>query len=133
MIDDAVVSDFIARLSGDLAPGREFAVVIGSDDALRRANKQFRGKSESTDVLSFPDDEDERLGDLLISAARAQRQARDYGHSVDDEVKTLVLHGLLHLLGYDHEADRGEMKREEERLRKRYRLPAGLIQRALTC
>ena len=132
-IDDAAVSAFIARLSRDLAPGREFAVVVGSDEALRRANRRFRGKSETTDVLSFPDGEDDRLGDLLISAARARRQANDLGHSIDDEIKTLVLHGLLHLVGYDHESDEGEMAREEERLRKRYRLPAGLIRRARTC
>ncbi len=132
-IDDSVISAFIARLSRDLAPEREFAVVVGSDEAVRRANKQFRGKIGATDVLSFPDDDDERLGDLLISAARAQRQAGDYGHSVEEEVQTLILHGLLHLLGHDHEADNGEMAAEEERLRKRYRLSAGLIERVQMC
>ena len=132
-IDDDAVSAFIARLSRDLAPGLEFAVVVGSDEATRRANSQFRGKAGATDVLSFPDGEDGRLGDVLISAARAQRQASDYGHSVDAEVKTLVLHGLLHLLGHDHEADSGEMAEQEERLRKRYRLPAGVIKRVQTC
>ena len=132
-LNDVDITSFIGRLSRELAPGREFAVVVGSDDALRRANKQFRGKVGATDVLSFPDDEDDRLGDLLVSAARAQRQAVEHGHTVDEEVKTLVLHGLLHLLGYDHEADGGEMAQQEERLRARYRLPSSLIQRAETC
>lgn len=128
-INDEEVTSFLRRLSSELARGRELAVVVGSDEAVRRANRDFRGKSGSTDVLSFPDGEDGRLGDILISAARAERQAADYGHSVESEVKTLALHGLLHLLGFDHETDQGEMRREETRWRKRFGLEAGLIER----
>lgn len=83
----------------------------------------------ATDVLSFPDGENGRLGDILISAQRAQRQAEDYGHSVEEEIKILVLHGLLHLLGYDHERDQGKMKRAEMRWRLKLGLDAALIER----
>ena len=128
--DERAVRAFIGRLAKDLAGGREFAVVIGSDAALRGANRRFRGVSRATDVLSFPDGEDGRLGDLLISAFRAERQAAERGHGVEDELKLLALHGLLHLMGYDHEADEGEMGRVEKRLRRKYALPAGPIERA---
>jgi len=127
--DEPEFADFLRRLTKDLANGREFALVIGSDDAVRRANRRFRGKGASTDVLSFPDGEEGRLGDILISAARADRQAREHGHSVEDELKVLALHGLIHLLGFDHESDQGEMRQTELRWRRRYGLRAGLIER----
>jgi probable rRNA maturation factor len=129
-IDDDQVVAFLNRIAADLAKRREFAVVVSSDEALRTANRQFRGISKTTDVLSFPDGEDGRLGDILISAGRAQAQAAQYGLSVEEELKTLALHGLLHLLGYDHETDRGQMRAQETKLRKRYGLPNGLIERA---
>jgi len=121
---------FVRRVGRDVASGREFAVVIGSDAALRTANQQFRGKQGTTDVLSFPDGEDGRLGDILISAARAAKQAGRYGHSVEEELKVLVLHGLLHLLSYDHESDDGKMQRAETRWRKKLGLPSSLTERA---
>jgi probable rRNA maturation factor len=123
-------SDFLRCLSRDLARGREFAVVVASDEALRQANRRFRGKGQSTDVLSFPDGEAGRLGDILISARRADRQARQFGHRVEDELKVLALHGLMHLLGFDHETDGGEMRHAEKKWRKRYGLQSGLIERA---
>ena len=129
-IDDTQVVALLNRLAADLAQRREFAVLVSSDDAVRAANRQFRGISKTTDVLSFPDGEDGRLGDILISAGRAQAQAARYGLSVEDELKTLALHGLLHLLGYDHETDDGRMGARETKLRKRYGLPSGLIERA---
>lgn len=132
-LDDSAITAFIARLSEDLAPGDEVAVVVAGDGAVRQANGRFRGKSGSTDVLSFPDDEDGRLGDILISAARAARQAQEQGHSIEDEVYTLVLHGFLHLLGHDHESDQGEMGSAERRLRERYGLAGGLIERQQPC
>ena len=128
-IDDDQLVAFLNRIAGDLAKRREFAVLVSSDEAVRTANRQFRGISKTTDVLSFPDGEDGRLGDILISAGRAQAQAAQYGLSVEDELKTLALHGLLHLLGYDHETDNGQMQAQETKLRKRYGLPNGLIER----
>ena len=128
--DEDDYAAFLARLRREVAGRREFAVVVSSDAALRSANRRFRGRAAATDVLSFPDGEDGRLGDILISAARAQRQAADFGHSVEQELKILVLHGLLHLMGYDHQADDGRMHRAEARWRKKFGLPAGLVERA---
>ena len=128
-IQDRQIEAFLARLSETQAPGQEVAVLVASDAFVRQTNTRFRGKRASTDVLSFPDGEDGRLGDILISAARAQRQAMDYGHSVEDEIKTLVLHGFLHLLGYDHETDSGEMQAKERELRRSLGLDRGLIER----
>lgn len=130
--DEGAVRAFISRVGEEIAHGREFAVVIACDAAARGANRRFRGISKVTDVLSFPDGEDRRLGDLLLSASRAKRQAADFGHAIEEELKILVLHGLLHLMGYDHESDEGEMNRVEKRLRRKYALPAGSIERAIS-
>jgi probable rRNA maturation factor len=94
-------------------------------------NRQFRRKDQPTDVLSFPSDTPEFLGDLVIAAGVARRQAREAGHSYAVELKVLALHGLLHLLGYDHHdpADGGRMARLERRLRAKGGLGAGLIER----
>ena len=121
---------FAAALRRRLAGGREFAVSIASDAALRRANLRFLGKDHPTDVLSFPGGDGLYLGDILISAPSARRQARSLGHSVDEELKILLLHGLLHLLGHDHERDGGRMRRLEQSWRRRLGLPASLIERA---
>jgi probable rRNA maturation factor len=128
--DDREVSGFVRRVGREVGRGREFAVVVASDAALRQANHRFRGKRYSTDVLSFPDGERGRLGDILISAHRAQRQARQYGHRVEDELKLLILHGLLHLIGYDHASDQGDMRRAETRWRRKYGLEPVLTERA---
>ena len=132
-IDDQAVVEFLNLIAKDLAKGGEFAVLVSSDDAVRKANRQFRGISKTTDVLSFPDGEDGRLGDILIAAGRAQRQATEFKFSIEDELKTLALHGVLHLMGYDHETDTGEMRSIETKLRKRYKLASGLIERADAC
>ncbi len=110
----------------------EVDVLLTDDRTLRRLNREFRGKDKATDVLSFPAVEDiaaEHAGDLAISLETAARQAREHGHSLRDEVRVLLLHGLLHLSGMDHETDRGEMAAGEAELRKRLRLPSGLIAR----
>jgi probable rRNA maturation factor len=96
---------------------------------MRRLNAKFRGADYATDVLSFPSDIRGGLGDIAIARGVAARQARRLGHSESTELKTLALHGLLHLLGYDHESDRGEMRKVEDRLRQRAGLPVGLITR----
>ena len=111
-----------AKARGDLS------VAIVSDRRMRALNRQFRGKDVVTDVLSFPSGDRGFLGDIVVAAGVATRQARDAGHSVQTELKVLALHGLLHLLGYDHETDDGQMARAEARLRKKARLPEGLIE-----
>ena len=127
--DEGRILAFLGTLSQDLAQGREFSVVVGSDEAVRQANRRFRDLSRTTDVLSFPDGEDGYLGDVLISAPRAARQASEHGHSIEEEIQALALHGMLHLNGYDHEVDDGEMRDTEERLRRTYGLPSGLVAR----
>jgi probable rRNA maturation factor len=110
----------------------EVDVLLADDRRLRRLNREFRGKDKATDVLSFPAAEDvaaEFAGDLAISLDTAARQAREHGHGLRDEVRVLLLHGLLHLNGMDHETDRGEMRARETGLRARLRLANGLIAR----
>ncbi|HEV3306402.1 MAG TPA: rRNA maturation RNase YbeY [Candidatus Sulfotelmatobacter sp.] len=110
-------------------------VLVTSSRELRSLNLRFRGKDKSTDVLSFPAPPLVRpkakkvAGDLAISADIARENARRLGHPVAAEIKILVLHGILHLAGFDHEQDNGEMAREENRLRQQLKLQAGLIER----
>lgn len=100
--------------------GREVGICLVEDREIRRLNRQFRGKDKATDVLSFPAGErDGYLGDIAISPATARRNARRYGRPLKDELRILLLHGVLHLLGHDHETDQGEMNRLEARLRRR--------------
>ncbi len=113
-------------------PG-ELEVLLAGDRTLRRLNRTFRGKDKATDVLSFPAAREMAgvsAGDLAISLETAQKQAAEHGHSLRDEVRVLLLHGLLHLAGFDHEADAGEMAVREAALRRALRLPGGLIARA---
>ena len=115
---------FFVDLANRVGPGRAVTCLITTDAALRRLNRQFRGKNYATDVLSFPPDE------LAISLDRASAQAKELGHSLDEELRILMLHGMLHLRGMDHEKDSGEMRRAETRWRKKLGLPCGLIERA---
>lgn len=108
------------------------SVLLTSDAAIKRLNKTFRGKNKATDVLSFPAAEQARgevAGDLAISVETALRQGTGCGHSLATEIKVLILHGLLHLAGYDHETDDGQMARREQALRQKLALPLGLIER----
>jgi probable rRNA maturation factor len=111
---------WLAPVVAALAPESEgLGVRFVGDRAMRLANHRFRGKDKATDVLSFPGEEG-YLGDILISVPTARRQAAEAGHGVEREIRTLLLHGILHCLGYDHETDQGEMERLERRLRKRW-------------
>lgn len=108
------------------ANGAGVTVAFVSDRAMRGLNRQWRGKKGTTDVLSFPAAQDEfekseglTLGDVVISVEQAARQASEHGLSFEGEVKQVILHGILHLCGYDHETDNGEMNRLELRLRRR--------------
>jgi probable rRNA maturation factor len=124
--------EFARHLETDIAEGRPFDCLITDDGELRRLNRQFRSKDSATDVLSFPTAANGHLGEIAISFDRAREQASDFGHSVDEEVRVLMLHGVLHLMGMDHERDHGEMHRIELRWRQRLGLPAGLIERVDT-
>ncbi|MGB6691271.1 MAG: rRNA maturation RNase YbeY [Terracidiphilus sp.] len=116
-----------ARLQGQVT------VLLTGDKSIRRLNRQFRGIDKTTDVLSFPTAGDTFpgiAGDIAISVQAARRQAIEQGHSLAEEVKVLILHGLLHLAGYDHQVDDGRMERRERLLRRRLSLPQGLIERS---
>jgi probable rRNA maturation factor len=104
----------------------EVDILISSNTRLRDLNSRFRRKNKPTDVLSFPRPSG---GDIAISAQIALDNAQHYGHSLASELKILVLHGMLHLAGYDHESDNGRMARAESRLRSQLNLPASLIDR----
>jgi len=108
------------------------AVLLTGDREMRDLNWRFRGKAYSTDVLSFPPlfDTHDFSGDIAVSLETAARNARRYRHSLSRELRILLLHGILHLAGYDHERDRGEMARRESHLRRRFRLGPGLIERS---
>ena len=110
----------------------QVTVLLTTDAAIRKLNKQFRGKNKATDVLSFPAlgiGAEGMAGDLAISVTTALEQAAEQGHPLSTEIKVLVLHGLLHLAGYDHEVDDGKMARRERVLRAKLKLPSGLIER----
>jgi probable rRNA maturation factor len=130
---------FVLRARRAVRLGGTVNVLVTSSAELRSLNRRFRGANKATDVLSFPApvirertrgrQTQDVAGDVAISADIARRNARRLGHSVADEVKILVLHGILHLAGFDHERDNGEMAGKESRLRRQLKLEGGLIER----
>jgi len=135
-ISAPALAQFLARAQIAARLHGEVSVLLTTDHAIRRLNRQYRGKNKPTDVLSFPADpfqNQERIaGDIAISVETARRQSAAQRHSLTSELKILILHGLLHLAGYDHESDSGLMAKRERQLRAKFRLPLGLIERALT-
>ncbi len=137
-LERARVEAMARLLRREVARGRPFTCLISDDAELRRLNRRFLGKDRPTDVLSFPapsgwpgEQPGQRpLGEIAISAERAARQARRFGHSLEQEIAILMLHGLLHLKGMDHASDGGRMARAEARWRRRLGLPAGLTERS---
>jgi probable rRNA maturation factor len=138
----ADIERFARTLQKEVAKGRHFDTLIAGDAELRRFNRDFRGQDHATDVLSFPagpkqplpngrgsDGSGAFLGDIAISLGRARAQAREFGHAIEQEVQILMLHGVLHLCGHDHESDSGAMARAEKRWRAKLGLPHGLIER----
>ena len=124
---------FLNRARSAIGLEGEVDVLLTSDAELKSLNRAYRGKNKPTDVLSFPTPPEiapQHAGDLAISIDTAARQAATYDHPLDTEVKILVLHGLLHLAGEDHETDKGQMAAREAELRREFRLPNGLIERA---
>jgi probable rRNA maturation factor len=124
-----LLTDFARELSRRIAPGRVFDCLITDDAELHRLNLAFLGNDYPTDVLSFPNGD--ARGEIAISIERAEAQARSFGHSRLDEIRILMLHGLLHLSGMDHENDRGEMARAEAHWRAQLGLPQTLIARTV--
>jgi len=121
-IDTNAWETFAARAAGAIGKQASSATIaFVSDKTMRQLNRQFRGVNKATDVLSFPteDGDEKNLGDIAISVDTATTQAKQNGLTLDEEVAQLILHGLLHLSGYDHETDKGEMNRLELRLRRK--------------
>ena len=123
-IEISVLTTFVDQLKNlHEMQGRSMSVVFISDRRMKQLNSFFRGKTSTTDVLSFPHEPDEfdpdknNLGDIVISAEQAERQAKENGLTLENEIKQLILHGVLHLCGYDHETDDGEMNTRELELR----------------
>lgn len=131
---------YALRLMREVGAGREFNCLLTGDAELRRLNRTWRDKDEPTDVLSFPAAPLPRAwealavgpswGELAISCERARLQAAEHGHTLEEEIAILMLHGLLHLMGMDHETDKGQMRRAEAKWRRRLGLPTGLIERS---
>lgn len=120
---------FLRQAMGAIGLDGEISVMIATDETIRSLNRQYRHKDKATDVLSFPAAVEGTAGDLAISVETALRQAEERGHALEMEIKVLLLHGLLHLAGYDHETDDGAMRRKEMRLRREMGLSEGLIER----
>ncbi len=128
-LDRAGLRAFALELRERVGKG-DFDVLITRDAELQRLNREFLRKDYPTDVLSFPSDAAEGpLGEIAISIDRARVQAAERGHDLSTEIRVLMLHGVLHLKGMDHELDGGKMRRAETRWRKAFGLPAGLIER----
>jgi probable rRNA maturation factor len=117
--------ELAARIAGD----RAAVCLVSTDRELRDLNRRFRGRDYAADVLSFPA-ANGGPGEIAISFDRAAAQAAEFGHSLEDELRILMLHGMLHLCGMDHETDSGEMARAEARWRRQLKLPLALTERA---
>ncbi len=135
-ISRRTLRQFARTLADEVSAGRAFCCLITDDDEIRGLNREFRKKDYATDVLSFPADQGghlprdgHTLGDIAISLDRAEHQANALAHTTEQELQILMLHGVLHLTGLDHEQDRGEMADAERHWRERFGLPAGLIER----
>ena len=138
-LDTKAWAEFAAKAADALGQKQSSATIaFVSDKTIRQLNRQFRGVDKATDVLSFPAElrtgtgTGTVLGDIVLARGVAGRQAREHGHTLQTELRILALHGLLHLIGYDHEDvnDRGRMRRAEDRLRRKGGLARGLIGRA---
>jgi probable rRNA maturation factor len=124
------VREIACLLRNTVAGGQRFYCLLTDDRELQRLNRLFFRKDYPTDVLSFPEPgSDDFLGEIAISVDRAAEQTKQFGHSLETEIAILMLHGLLHLKGMDHEKDGGRMAQAEARWRKRLGLPAALIER----
>ncbi len=108
---------------------KDIELILTTDEEIRELNKTYRNKNKATDVLSFPLENipGMPLGSIVISVDTAKKGAEEFGHSIEDEIKLLFIHGLLHLLGYDHEIDNGEMREKEKEIIEKFNLPKSLI------
>ncbi len=120
--------NFLDQIASEFTD-KEIELIITTDEEIKEINKEYRGIDKDTDVLSFPYDDMPMapLGSIVISSSHVIDKAQEFGHKESDELALLFIHGLLHLLGYDHEVDNGEMRDEEAKLIEKYDLPKSLI------
>lgn len=131
--DKRLLNRFARKLSATVTRGKTFECLLADDRELHRLNKEFLKHDYPTDVLSFPaTDQTFNLGECAISVERAADQSHRFGHPLLEEIQILMLHGVLHLTGLDHEKDSGEMARAEQRWRAEFKLPQTLIERSQT-
>jgi len=133
-LTELALDRFVARARRAAGLKGTVNVLLTTSAEMKSLNRRFRGKDKATDVLSFPAEPggDKKLaGEIAIATEIAGQNARLLGHGVAEEIKILALHGILHLRGYDHECDNGQMARREKQLRGELGLPPGLIQRTL--
>jgi probable rRNA maturation factor len=131
-LTELALNRFAARARRAVGLQGAVSVLLTTSAEMKSLNRRFRGKDKPTDVLAFPAEPDARkqfVGEIAISAEIASQNAHAFGHSPAEEVKILVLHGILHLRGYDHQCDNGQMARREKHLRAKLHLPLGLIER----
>jgi probable rRNA maturation factor len=128
-VSERALETFATRARKAAGVKGQVQVLVTSSEELRELNRRFRRKDKPTDVLSFPAIVDGEAGDIAISADIASENAYKLGHSLDEELRILILHGILHLGGHDHESDKGEMEALESELRDRLKLPSSLIER----
>ncbi|ABF42538.1 protein of unknown function UPF0054 [Candidatus Koribacter versatilis Ellin345] len=128
-VSEQSLSLFLTRARKAAGVRGQVQVLVTSSDELRGLNRRFRRKDKATDVLSFPAIVDGEAGDIAISSDIASEYAYELGHSLDEELRILILHGVLHLAGHDHERDKGEMEALESELRDKLKLPSSLIER----
>jgi len=131
-VSRTTLARFLGRAQRAAGLRGEVNVLVTSSREIRELNRRYRGKDRATDVLSFPTDGGAGkgfAGDIAIAADVAARAGQQFGHAPAEEIKVLLLHGVLHLAGYDHERDNGRMARKEERLRAQFRLPLSLTER----
>ena len=123
-----VDENFLNTIASQLT-NKEIELIITTNEAIREINKEHRNIDKDTDVLSFPYESMPMspLGSIVISFSHVEEKAKEFGHQDSDELALLFIHGLLHILGYDHEVDSGEMREEEERLINEFNLPKSLI------
>ncbi len=127
--------DFNVEILNDIykeLTDRDIEVILTTDEEIQKLNREHREKDAPTDVLSFPLEAqfpNMPLGSIVISIETAQKGADEFNHSIEDEIKLLFIHGLLHLLGYDHEIDNGEMREKEKEIIEKFNLPKSLIVR----
>ncbi len=137
-VSASTLERFVSRARRAVGLRGRVNVLITGNSAIRKLNHKFRGKNKSTDVLSFPSEsaadragKAKSAGEIAISADIALQSSFRLGHPVSTELKILILHGVLHLAGFDHERDNGAMARKEDKLRRQLRLPVALIERTV--